>query len=44
MLATGDDMSNVKLFRYPCVKKDVDFILGKGHASHVTCVRWSNDD
>ena len=44
LIATGDDFSTVKLFRYPCVKEGSKSVVGKGHASHVTCVRFSKDD
>ncbi|KRX05725.1 WD40-repeat-containing domain [Pseudocohnilembus persalinus] len=44
LLASGDDNSQVKVFRYPCIKKESQYLLGKGHASHVTQVQWSNED
>uniref|UniRef100_K3WHU2 EF-hand domain-containing protein n=1 Tax=Globisporangium ultimum (strain ATCC 200006 / CBS 805.95 / DAOM BR144) TaxID=431595 RepID=K3WHU2_GLOUD len=44
ILATGDDSSLVKIFRYPCTMKGSKFIAGRGHASHVTNVRFSCDD
>jgi microtubule-associated protein-like 6 len=43
LVATGDDFSSVKLFRYPCVEPKSEFTVGKGHSSHVTNVRFSCD-
>lgn len=40
-VATSDDFGLLKLFRYPCVKENSKFVVGKGHSSHVTCVRWA---
>lgn len=34
----------VKVFRYPCIKKKSQYVEGRGHSSHVTQVKWSNDD
>jgi hypothetical protein len=43
-LATADDFSLVKLFSYPVVADDAPYRAYRGHASHVTCVRFSSDD
>lgn len=44
MLATGDDFSKIKLFKYPaCVPKQF-YNVYKGHSSHITSVRWTYDD
>ncbi|KAF0698173.1 Aste57867_11158 [Aphanomyces stellatus] len=43
-VATGDDSSNVKVFRYPCLTKGAKWIAGHGHCSHVTNVRFTRDD
>ncbi|ETW03494.1 hypothetical protein, variant [Aphanomyces invadans] len=43
-VATGDDSSNVKVFRYPCLTKGAKWIVGQGHCSHVTNVRFTRDD
>jgi microtubule-associated protein-like 1/2 len=44
LLATGDDFSKIKLFRYPaCIPKQF-YNQYKGHSSHVTGVKWSFDD
>ena len=44
ILATGDDSQLVKLFKYPSVVQNSGFRSYKGHASHVTRVRFSYDD
>ncbi|CAK66752.1 unnamed protein product (macronuclear) [Paramecium tetraurelia] len=44
LIATGDDNSQIKVFRYPCVKKESAYILGKGHSSHITNIAWSMED
>jgi WD40 repeat protein len=43
-IATADDFSFVKLFNGPVVADDAPYRAYRGHASHVTCVRFSNDD
>ena len=43
-LATADDFSKVKVFRYPVCNKRQLYNQYKGHSSHVTCVKWSVDD
>ncbi|EAR94225.2 HELP domain protein (macronuclear) [Tetrahymena thermophila SB210] len=44
LLATGDDFSQVNIFRYPCIKKGSKAVVGKGHSSHVTNVKFSKND
>ena len=44
ILATGDDYQLVKIFKYPSVVPKSSFKSYKGHASHVTRVRFSFDD
>ena len=44
LLATADDFGAVKLFNYPCVSKGNGFKSGKGHSSHVTNVRFTQND
>ncbi|KAJ0405579.1 hypothetical protein P43SY_009628 [Pythium insidiosum] len=44
LLATGDDSGRVKIFRYPCTIKGAKWHEARGHASHVTNVRFSHDD
>lgn len=44
VLATGDDFGHVKLFNYPASVHGAKFRQFNGHSSHVTNVRWTNDD
>jgi len=44
LIATGDDLGKVNLFRYPTVKEGAKFVKGVGHSSHVTKVRWNAKD
>ncbi|KAF1333572.1 Microtubule-associated protein, partial [Globisporangium splendens] len=44
LLATGDDFGKVKVFRYPCALEKASSVELRGHASHVTNVRWSPHD
>lgn len=44
ILATGDDFGLVKLFNYPCNGKFSKFKRYTGHSSHITRVRWTNED
>ena len=41
LVATGDDFGQVKLFRYPCLKRGAQFKKYIGHSAHVTNVRFS---
>ncbi|KAG2496899.1 hypothetical protein HYH03_004906 [Edaphochlamys debaryana] len=43
-LVTADDFSTVKLFNYPVVADDAPYKAFRGHASHVTSVRFLADD
>lgn len=43
-LASADDFSKVKVFRYPVCHKKQMYNEYKGHSSHVTGVKWSFDD
>lgn len=43
-LATADDFSKVKLFKYPvCLKRQI-YNVYRGHSSHVTGIKWMYDD
>jgi microtubule-associated protein-like 6 len=46
-MVTLDDLAASRLtchsFRYPCVEKGAMFQCYRGHSSHVTCVRFTND-
>ena len=44
ILATGDDFSQVKLFKYPCVVEKAKYKSFKGHSSHVCKIRFSVND
>ncbi|KAJ3613029.1 hypothetical protein NHX12_019285 [Muraenolepis orangiensis] len=44
VLATGDDLGYVKLFRYPVKGKYAKFKRYVAHSTHVTNVRWTQDD
>ncbi|EPY74816.1 hypothetical protein CB1_001889007 [Camelus ferus] len=44
ILATGDDLGFVKLFRYPAKGKFGKFKRYVAHSTHVTNVRWTYDD
>ncbi|KAG7466406.1 hypothetical protein MATL_G00164500 [Megalops atlanticus] len=44
VLATGDDLGYVKLFRYPVKGKYAKFKRYVAHSTHVTNVRWTHDD
>uniref|UniRef100_A0A8D1UPX7 EMAP like 5 n=1 Tax=Sus scrofa TaxID=9823 RepID=A0A8D1UPX7_PIG len=44
VLATGDDLGFVKLFRYPSKGKFGKFKRYVAHSTHVTNVRWTYDD
>lgn len=40
VLATADDFSMVKIFRYPCPVEKASFNEYHGHSSHVTNIRF----
>jgi microtubule-associated protein-like 6 len=44
LLAAGNDHGQVCLYNYPCTIKSSKFLVGRGHSSHVTTVRWKDDD
>lgn len=44
IIASADDFGMVKLLRYPCLDKHAESVVGKGHCSHVTNVRFTSDD
>ena len=44
LLASADDYSQVRILRYPCLKKSSKGVIGIAHSSHVTNVKWNGDD
>lgn len=44
LLATGDDLGKVKIFRYPCVVPRAQHRPYSGHSSHVTNVAFTSKD
>ena len=44
LVATSDDFGKVKILRYPSTVKNSDSVVGDGHSSHVTTVKFSLDD
>jgi len=43
VIATADDFSKVKLFRFPCPAEKAKFVEYSGHSSHVTNVSFSRN-
>ena len=44
LLATGDDFGRLKIYRYPSIQKDSEFIICHGHTSYITGVKWGRRD
>jgi len=44
LLARADDWGKVSVLRYPSLQKASEGVVGVGHSSHVTNVRFSNKD
>lgn len=44
LLVSGDDKGKVRLLEYPCVVKNSQGVIGRGHSSHVTSVLFNNND
>ena len=44
MIACSNDFSEIRIYRYPCLKKGSGHISLKGHCSHVTNVKWGIND
>lgn len=44
LLATSDDRGQVRLLEYPCLVKNCESVVGRGHSSHVTGISFSNND
>jgi echinoderm microtubule-associated protein-like 6 len=41
LIATANDSGQVNVFRYPCSKEGAKAVVGTGHSSHVTKVRFT---
>jgi len=44
LLATGDNFGRIKIYRYPAIHNDQNFVTYTGHAARITNVRFSPDD
>lgn len=44
VIITADDFGKLKMFRYPCIEPGASYGQETGHSSHVTNVRWMNED
>jgi len=41
LLAAGDDNGKVRIFRFPSITENSQSVIGNGHSSHVTMVKFS---
>lgn len=44
VIACADDFSHIIVYRYPCLQKNSEGIVLKGHSSHVTNVVFSSSE
>jgi len=44
LLAAGDMFGNLKLYRYPCIQMEVMHLVGRGHSSPISSIRFTRDD
>jgi WD40 repeat protein len=44
LIASGDDRGQVRLLEYPCLVKNSESVVGRGHSSHVKNVVFSGND
>lgn len=44
ILATGDDNSNISLYKLPCVQPHAEGVVARGHSSFISDIKWSQDD
>ena len=44
LLAAGNNNGQVCLYNFPCTIKNSEFVIGRGHSSHITNVRWTDGD
>ena len=43
IIASGDDKGQVRLLEYPCLVKNSQSVVGRGHSSHVTTVTFNEN-
>jgi len=43
-IAVADDFGKVRVYKYPCLDKGSECVILNGHSSHVTCVKWEDED
>lgn len=44
LVASGDDLGRVKVFRFPAINKGAEFEFGLGHAAPIMTCRWLLND
>lgn len=44
LLAVADKMKKLRVYKYPCLKKGSESVVGRGHSSSVSNVKWSVRD
>eukprot|EP00826_Nyctotherus_ovalis_P022811 TRINITY_DN17612_c0_g2_i2.p1 TRINITY_DN17612_c0_g2~~TRINITY_DN17612_c0_g2_i2.p1 ORF type:complete len:338 (+),score=76.19 TRINITY_DN17612_c0_g2_i2:141-1154(+) len=44
LLAAGDMRGDLKLYRYPCIQMEVMHLIGRGHSSPISSIRFTRDD
>lgn len=44
LLAAGDVRGTLKLYRYPCIQMEVQHLIGRGHSSPISCIKFTDDN
>ena len=44
LIASADDRGHLRILEYPCIVKNSKGVVGKGHSSHVTNVKFTLND
>ena len=44
LLAVGNGVGELRVYRYPVLSKNAEYVSGKGHATSVSKVRFTCDD
>lgn len=44
LLAVADKYKKLRIYKYPCLKKGSEAVVGRGHSSSISNVRWSVKD